>query len=249
MTLKQLISKLKENLNLELKKEQVLQIEQFVDFLLEENKITNLTAITDKESVYLKHIYDSVTLVNVLDIKNNHLFYKQNIVKVLDIGTGAGFPGIVLKIIFPNIQLTLLDSNNKKTTFLEKSVKILNLKDVNIIKSRAEEYIVGNREKYDLVTSRAVARLNVLLELAIPFVKKEGIFISMKGIEDPTETKEGIEATQELKCKLEKSVKFDLPIENSARVLYLFEKNQETPLKYPRRYEQIKKKPLKKNIR
>ena len=227
---------------------QLQNLEIFLDCLLEENLKTNLTAIKDKENSYLKHVYDSLTIVKVLHLKDNILYISKTIPinNILDIGTGPGFPGIILKIFFPALHVTLLDSNNKKTKFLEKVTKNLGLTKINIINSRAEEYVVSQRESFDLVTSRAVARLNILLELAIPFVRPGGLFIAMKGRKDHLEEQEGKAAAKLLQSSWLNTLNFSLPKENSERTLYQITKSKPTSKLFPRRYEQIIKNPLKK---
>ena len=236
MNKEELIQEL-QKININLSDEQFTQIDAFCDYLLEYNQHTNLTAIRDKESIFLKHIYDSLTIIKVVDF--------NTINTVLDIGTGPGFPGIVLKFIYPNIQITLLDSNNKKTKFLETVKNNFQLENITIVNSRAEEYINNHRESFDLVTSRAVARLNILVELAIPYIKIDGLFIAMKGIKEETESEEGIESAKLLSAKIKEVYQTILPIEKSERTIYVFQKEKATNNKYPRRYEQIKKNPLK----
>ena len=159
------------------------QLNIYKDFLIEYNKHTNLTAIKDEEDIYLKHFYDSIIVSKYYQFKNQ---------KILDIGTGAGFPGMVLKIFFPDLKLTLLDSNNKKIKFLNELCEKMNIKDINTICERAEDYCLKNRELFDIVTSRAVSNLTTLSELSIPFVKKGGYFIPLKG-----GNKEEIESAKE----------------------------------------------------
>ena len=153
MTKEEFYKKLKE-IKIELNPLQKEQFENYYKFLNEYNNHTNITAITNKEDVYLKHFYDSALLATTIDF--------NKITNLLDIGCGAGFPGIVIKILYPNINLTLLDSNNKKTKFCEYIIKELSLKDVVIINKRAEDYINNKREYFDLVTARAVKNLNIL---------------------------------------------------------------------------------------
>ena len=156
-------------IGIKLTDKQLDSLEKYKNILLEYNKHTNLTAIKDDNMVYLKHFYDCLTILKY--IKNG---------KVLDIGTGAGFPGMVLAIVNQNINVTLLDSNNKKIKFLEYLKKEININNVELVHDRAENYIANNRESFDYVTSRAVARLRILCELAIPALKVGGKFISMK---------------------------------------------------------------------
>lgn len=148
-------------------------LEKYYDFLVEYNTHTNLTTITEKEDVYNKHFYDSLMITQVVDL--------TKINNVLDIGSGAGFPGVVLKIFFPNIKLTLLDSNNKKTKFLAELIEKLGLKDVSIINDRAENYMKNNLNSYDICVSRAVAYVDIISSLSTPFIKLDGKVLLMKG--------------------------------------------------------------------
>lgn len=221
-------------LNIKLTEEMLKKFSIYADFLLKYNEHTNLTAIKTKEEVYLKHFFDSLTLVKIMEEKNK---------EILDVGTGAGFPGLVLAIIFPKLQVTLLDSNNKKITFLKECTEKLNLTNVKIINSRAEDFTKNNREKFDYVTSRAVAELRILLELNIPTLKVGGSFLAMKGnIED--EIKNAKNTFKMLNCQLEETKEFDLPHNIGHRTLLKIIKEKETDKKYPRTYDKIKKKAL-----
>ena len=160
MSEKEFINLLKEE-GIDLTEEQKLHFKKYDEFLLEYNKITNLTAIRDESGVYLKHFYDSIILGKYIDLNNKNM---------LDIGSGAGFPGVPLKILFPNLNLYLLDSNGKKTQFLEKLKIELGL-EYNVICDRAENFIKNHRESFDIVTARAVTSMPVLAELCLPFVK------------------------------------------------------------------------------
>ncbi len=237
MNKEEFVNELKK-ININLSNEQINMFEIYCNELIEYNKHTNLTAITDKKDIYLKHFYDSLTLVFALD------FTKIN--TLIDIGTGAGFPGLVLKILFPHLELTLLDSNNKKTKFLELLVKKLNLNNITIINDRSENYIKNKREKFDVVTARAVKNLPVLSELCIPYLKINGYFLAMKGSNEE-EIKEGQETIELLNCNIDKIINLSLPKENSQRTLLRIKKIKSTPSIYPRSYEKILKKPLKKN--
>lgn len=148
-------------------------LEKYYDFLVKYNAHTNLTTITEKEDVYNKHFYDSLMITQVVDL--------TEINNVLDIGSGAGFPGVVLKIFFPNIKLTLLDSNNKKTKFLTELIEKLGLKDVSIVNDRAENYMKNNLNSYDICVSRAVAYVDIISSLSTPFIKLDGKVLLMKG--------------------------------------------------------------------
>ena len=230
MTESVFVESLKE-LNIEVTEEKLAKLNKYYELLVEWNEKINLTAITEKKDVYLKHFYDSLTLAKIIDLNSISTF--------ADIGTGAGFPGIVIKIFFPDIHITLIDSLNKRTDFLKIVIKELNLDKIDAITSRAEEY--KEREKFEVVTARAVANLHILLEMLVPLSSK--YIVLMKG-----EAKEELENTsnlyKELNIKLVDEQEFLLPIENSKRTLLKYEKLGKTSLKYPRNFGQIKKKPL-----
>lgn len=219
-------------LNINITSEQLKDLYKFYKHLLDYNSKTNLTSITKKEEVYLKHFYDSLTLVKSINL--------DNALSLCDVGTGAGFPGLILKIIFPNIKLTLIESIGKKTTFLKEIVNLLNLKDVEIINDRVENFARNSVNRYDVVTCRAVSSLNIISELCIPITKVNGYFIPMKG-----EIIEDTSFLSKLNSKVEKIYKFNLPIENSKRTLIKIKKLQETNELYPRNYKTMKEKPLK----
>ena len=233
MNKEEFISALKE-LNINLTSEQLNQLDIYYKMLVEYNSHTNLTRITDENEVYLKHFYDSLTIVKVINLDSQTL---------LDVGTGAGFPGLVLKIIFPNLKVTLVDSLNKRINFLNLVIEKLNLKNIVAIHARAEEYILNNREKFDIVTSRAVANLNMLSELCIPFAKIGGYFIPMKA-DAKEEINNSKSAIETLGGVIEDVVIFNLPYEKSIRTLIKIEKKVKTNVKYPRKFSEIKKKPL-----
>ncbi len=193
-------------INIELTKEQKSQLEKFYQLLIEWNKQINLTRITDKEDVYLKHFYDSLTIAKVIDL--------SKIDTLCDVGTGAGFPGIVLKIVYPNLKITLVDSLQKRINYLNQITKELNLKDIKAIHTRGEDY----KETFDVVTSRAVANIETLVKYTMHLVNKKGIFIAMKGNIDNELTKP-IEKKLSRKYKIIKIEKFQLPKENSERSL------------------------------
>ncbi len=221
-------------LGIRLSDQQKEQLEKYYELLIEYNKVMNLTGITDKKEVYLKHFYDSLTLVKIIDLNNFD--------SLCDIGTGAGFPGIVLKIVYPNLEITLIDSLNKRIEFLNKVIEELKLKKIVAIHSRIEEYGIKNRECFDIVTARAVAATNILLEYAIPLVKINGYFIPMKGNLEDVNTFDN--ALKVLNTKLENIIQFKLPIEESSRTLLKFKKIKVTSKKFPRKYSDIKKKSL-----
>lgn len=226
--------KLINELGITLNDEQIKQFEMYYELLVETNKVMNLTAITEKDGVYLKHFYDSVTLSKVI---------KNEDVSICDIGAGAGFPSIPLKICFPNIKVTIVDALAKRIGFLTNLVNKLNLKDVTLIHDRAEDYCKKHREEFDYVTARAVARLNVLSEFTLPLVKINGKLISMKS-EYTDELNDAKNAINLLGGKFNKVIEFDLPIENSKRALIIVDKIKETNKKYPRNFNLIKKSPL-----
>lgn len=218
-------------LNINYTNEMLEKLEKYYEILYTENKKYNLTAITDKKEVFLKHFFDSLTITKIVDLDNQSL---------IDVGTGAGFPGIVLKIFFPKLDVTLLDSTTKKCIFLTKIVEELQLEKVKIINKRAEVYSKENREKYDIVTSRAVAPLKHLLEYSIPMLKVNGTFIALKS--NITDEMKNIDKYyQRLSLKNETILQFQLPYENSLRTIYKVEKYNITEKKYPRQYYQIKK--------
>lgn len=210
---------------------QLKKLNQFYELLISWNQKMNLTRIIEKEDVYLKHFYDSLTLSKVIDLNQD--------LTLCDVGSGAGFPGIVLKICFPNLKITLLDSLQKRVNYLNEIIKELALKDIQAIHTRAEDYAKQNREKFDIVTARAVANLKMLSELCIPMVKVNGLFIAMKAnIEEEIEN--STEILKRLDSKIEKIETFYLPIENSIRNIILIEKLKPTDTLYPRRIEKIK---------
>ena len=233
MSKEEFVKILKEELNITCNTDILSKLEIYANFLLDYNKITNLTAITDIESIYLKHFYDSLTITKEINLTNE---------KILDIGTGAGFPGVVLKIFYPEIKLFLLDSNNKKTIFLTKLIQKLNI-DAEIINDRAEQYINNKREYFNLVVSRAVASLPLLVELSLPYVKVGGYFIAMKG-NAQEEINLSLKGISILGGTIENINQFSLINNNGERTLIKIKKTSSTNNKYPRNYNQILKKPL-----
>lgn len=213
---------------------QLKQLDTYYKLLIEWNNKINLTRIIDEKEVYLKHFYDSITLIKAIDLNKN--------INVCDIGTGAGFPGIVLKIVFPKINIVLLDALNKRIEFLNIVIKELNLKNIITVHDRAENYIRNNREKFDLITCRAVSKLNIISELSIPGVKVSGYFIPMKANID--EEVINTDYLSKLNSKIDKIVSFELPIELSKRNLIVIKKLEITNDIYPRNYDKILKRPL-----
>lgn len=233
MTQNDFITKVNE-LGLEVTDEKLDKLNKYYELLVSFNEKINLTAITLKEEVYLKHFYDSLTLVKIIDFNKYNTF--------CDIGTGAGFPGIVIKIFFPHLKVTLIDALNKRIDFLNVVISELQLKEIETIHSRIEDYGKNNRELYDIVTARAVTNLSNLLEFAIPIVKVNKYFIAMKGSNNELDTI--LNASKLLNIKLEDKIEFSLPYEESKRKLIKFVKLDKTNNKYPRKFSEIKKKPL-----
>ena len=233
MNKEQFINELKK-ININLTEHMLEQLEKYDEVLRAENKKYNLTAIKNKEDVYLKHFYDSLTLSKIIKLENQSL---------CDIGTGAGFPGMVLKIVYPNLKVTLVDATEKKCKFLQLVIEELGLKNIEVVNARAEIYSKTVREKFDIVTSRAVAPLKHLLEYSIPLLKVGGNYIAMKS--DIQKEIENIDIYyKKLKIEKEKILTFTLPYEESTRTLIRYKKIDKTDLKYPRKYTDIKKKSL-----
>lgn len=198
-------------LNINITEKQLNQLEKFYNILIEENKKINLTRIIEKEDVYLKHFYDSLTIVKEIDL--------NKIETLCDVGTGAGFPGIVLKIVYPNLKVTLIDSLLKRVNYLNETIKKLDLQDIKAIHTRSEDY----KEQFDLVTARAVASLNKLIPWCIHLVKKDGNFIAMKANVDK-ELENIDKILNKYSFKIEKINRFLLPTENSNRSLIVISK-------------------------
>lgn len=214
------------------------QFETYYQLLTEWNEKINLTAITDPEGVAVKHFADSLTFFECIHTV-------PECASLLDVGTGAGFPGVVIKIVRPDIKLTLLDSLNKRFLFLRELLNQLGL-DATFVQGRAEEYgqDIEMRESYDFVVSRAVARLNVLSEYCLPFTRLSGHFVAFKGGDCADEVRDAAKAIQTLGGKLTKVHSFELPLNGGSRSLVEIEKVQPTPDKYPRNNGKIKSKPL-----
>ena len=229
---KEIFIKELEKLNIKVTEQNLKDLEKYKDLLIEYNQKFNLTAIKTEEEIYLKHFYDSLTLTKAINLEGN--------LKLLDIGTGAGFPGLILKIFYPNLEVTLLDSNHKKIMFLETVIKELNLTNVSCLNIRAESLPSEYREYFDIVTSRAVAQLRILSEISIPYLKVGGKFIAMKSAYEE-EIKESMEILTKLDSEVIDIITFNLPIENSNRSLVIIEKKKETNKIYPRNYDKIVK--------
>lgn len=216
-------------LGISLTEEQTEQFMLYYEKLIEVNRVMNLTAITEFEDVMRKHFLDSLTLVKAVDIKN--------VKRVLDLGTGAGFPGIPLKIAFPDTEFVLLDSLNKRVKFLYNIIDICRLNKIQAVHGRAEE-LAGKkeyRESFDLCVSRAVANLSSLSEYCLPYVEKGGLFVSYKSGNIQEELETAGYAIQILGGRIKDTVKFKLPGSDMDRSLVVIEKIRETPARYPRR--------------
>ena len=233
MTENNFIEELKK-INIELTENQLKQLERYYELLVEWNEKINLTAITKKEDVYLKHFYDSLTMNKIVDL--------AKVETMCDIGTGAGFPGLVIKIAFPNIKMTLVDALEKRIKFLNEVIKELGLTNIETVHARSEEYAKVNRNKFDITTARAVAHLSVLLEYAIPMTKVNGNFIAMKA-NVTEELEESKNALSKLFSKITGKIEFELPNDNGQRTIIKIEKNKDNNL-FPRKYAEIKKKRL-----
>ena len=224
------------NLKLELNEKQIEQFLKYYEMLIEKNKVMNLTAITEYDEVIEKHFLDSISLCQVYDLSKP--------VKILDMGTGAGFPGIPLKIAFPEVEITLADSLNKRIKFLDEVVAELGLEKVTTVHARAEELARNkdHRESYDLVVSRAVANLSTLGEYCIPFVKMGGSFVSYKSGEVDEEVNAAGKAIKILGGQIKDVYKFDLS--DQKRSFVTIEKIKTTPKTYPRKAGTPSKEPL-----
>ena len=225
--------------NLELSEKQLAQLEKYYEMLVEKNKVMNLTAITEYEDVLKKHFLDSLSLSQLVDLKNKKA-------RLLDMGTGAGFPGIPLKIVFPKLEITLMDSLNKRIVFLQEVIDELGLTGITAVHGRAEEAALKPeyREKFDLCVSRAVARLVSLAEFCLPFVKQGGYFIPYKSGEIKEELQEAKFALRELGGEYRKTYEYQLPNSDIERTMIQVEKIKQTPKKYPRAGGKPLKQPL-----
>lgn len=210
-------------------------LERFAALLLEKNEVMNLTAITEPEAVAQLHLLDSAALTRFVDLSGK---------TVVDVGTGAGFPGMPLRILKDDFDLTLLDSLGKRIAWLEEVCGTLGLKHVECVHARAEEFAAGHRESYDLAVSRAVAQLNVLCELALPLVKVGGQFLAMKSVDTEEEIAAAKGAIRTLGGKIVKVEDYAIPTSGVTHRVVVIEKVSPTPPRYPRAFAKIKKQPL-----
>ena len=225
-------------LNIQFTDKQIEQFMKYYDLLIEKNKVMNLTTITDLNEVMTKHFLDSVLISNVLDMSD---FYT-----LVDVGTGAGFPGIPIKILFPHLKVTLIDSLNKRLKFLDDVISELELDGIETVHGRAED--LGNndlyREKYDLCVSRAVANLSTLSEYCIPFIKKDGVFASYKASDSEEEINNSKNAIKILGGRISKVCEIALPGTEVKRNIVIIKKDKCTSKKYPRKAGTPSKEPL-----
>lgn len=230
-----------EQLDITLSQAQKEQFIQYYEYLVEKNKVMNLTAITEYEEVILKHFLDSLSLVKVKEF-SGELKGKT----MIDVGTGAGFPGIPLKIAFPEIQIVLLDSLNKRVGFLNEVIEMLNLRGIQAVHGRAEDFARQKdyRESFDFCVSRAVANLSTLSEYCLPFVKEGGCFISYKSGKIEEELSQAGEAVKILGGKVQDVVKFSLMDQDMERSFVIIEKKKATPKKFPRKAGLPSKEPI-----
>ena len=217
--------------------EQIEQFYKYMNLLIEWNEKMNLTAITEPKEIILKHFIDSITILKYIDDNS----------KLVDVGTGAGFPGVPLSIMNPTLKITLVDSLNKRLIFLQEVVKELNLKNIEIVHARAEEFGQNKnyREKFDIATSRAVANLATLSEYLVPLEKIGGKIISMKASNAKEEINDAQKAIEVLGGKIEKIEEFDLPESDIGRTIIIIDKNKCTPAIYPRKAGTPAKEPIK----
>ncbi|UQZ34190.1 16S rRNA (guanine(527)-N(7))-methyltransferase RsmG [Paenibacillus sp. PK3_47] len=236
-TAAQFIDLLKEQ-GIELSAKQLEQFGLYFQELVSWNEKMNLTGITERDQVYMKHFYDSLSLSFYINM--------NEVSSLADIGSGAGFPGIPLKICFPHLKLMIVDSLSKRISFLQHICDTLGLKDVQLIHGRAEDVsrVFAHRDAYDVVTARAVARLSLLNEFCLPFTKKDGIFAAMKGNDPSEELAEAKRSLKELRAELQKVESFSLPVEESSRHIVMIRKTGATPAKYPRKAGIPAKSPL-----
>lgn len=207
----------------------------YYDYLITENEKYNLTAITNKDEVFIKHFSDSLALKNVFKLDNQ---------KILDVGSGAGFPAIPLKICFEDLDITIIEPTQKRVKFLNSVIELLNLKKIKVICARAEEKAIEMEETFDIVTGRAVANMSPLAELLVRFAKTNSYIVAYKGDKAREEVASAKNALEKLNLKLENIYHYELNNNLGSRELVILKKQKQTNNKYPRRYAEIKKNPL-----
>lgn len=220
------------NLSIEITEEIYSKLYKYFELLVEWNNKFNMTSILEEKEVFLLHFYDSLCLnkINLNEVNS-----------LCDFGTGAGFPGMVIALVYPNIEVTLVESNNKKCTFLEEVKQQLNIKNVSIFNERIEDFARKNREKYDVVTCRAVTSIPIIIELSTSLIKVNGLLAPLKSnCEEEINKYKYLE--KEINLKLENLIKYNLPINDAYRVIPIYKKLKETDIKYPRNYGTIVKK-------
>lgn len=225
----------KKHLGYVLSDEQLNQLGIYYTFLVEYNHITNLTRITDEQDVFYKHFYDSMSMHLAVDM--------TTINKMCDMGSGAGFPSIPLKIMYPHLKITIIDALGKRITFLEQLIDRLKLDHVTLVHDRVEQFAVQNQHIFELVTARAFGHLSMMLEMAMPMLVVDGIFVAMKAQNYQDELNEAKNATSIMKSSIERIVTFELPHNYGFRSNIVFRKNEHVK-GYPRHFSQISKKPL-----
>lgn len=237
MIVKEILKNAASEIGINLNDNQLDKFQKYYEILIEKNKVMNLTAITEVNDVVTKHFVDSISLINYFDLDNK---------KIIDVGTGAGFPGIPLAIILENTEFTLMDSLNKRINFLNEVIKLCDLNNVTTIHSRAEDLgrNIEYREKFDICVSRAVANLSTLLEYCIPFVKVGGSFISYKSGNVDEELDASKSAQTKLSCIIDKKISFTLNGTDMSRSFVKFDKKGTLSKKYPRQAGKPKKEPL-----
>lgn len=214
---------------------QIAQLEDFTARMLETNKVMNLTRITDPKEIAEKHLLDCASLLQTADFSRK---------SVIDVGCGAGFPGMPLHILCPSCRLTLLDSLGKRIRFLQGCIDGMQLSDIEAVHARAEEFAAKHREQYDFAVSRAVAQLNVLAELSLPLVKQGGAFIAMKSKDSDDELEQAKKAIRLLGGEIEKVIDYTIPNTDITHRLVVIRKKQHTPKQYPRPFRKISASPL-----
>ncbi|MCR5224433.1 MAG: 16S rRNA (guanine(527)-N(7))-methyltransferase RsmG [Bacilli bacterium] len=230
MTIEEFVNKVKE-LNINITDDILSKLDIYYKFLVEYNNHTNLTAITDKNDVYLKHFYDSLTIAKSIDL--------TTVESLIDVGTGAGFPGMVIAICYPNITVTLLDSNNKRINFLNELVNKLGITNVITVHDRSEIYAKNHKDMYDVVTARAVKNMKELTELCLPLVKVNGYFIPLKGLIND-ELANANDIINNINGVVEDIISFELPNGDTRNIIKI-KKIDKCPSKYPREYKYIVK--------